>query len=145
MVSLLDIAPATAKVPLDGGDEIEVRGLSSQGIISLMQRFPVLLGLIGGVVPEDIGQLLGAVPEAVASVIAIGCGYPAGNAEAEEKAAGLPAHLQADLLVSIMKQTMPAGLRPFVERLRAAFGGSQPDEAQPGTASDTTSLPPSSV
>lgn len=142
-VSLMDIAPATAKVLL-GDDEIEVRGISNQNIIDLTRRFPSAVGLMFGVIPEDASELFAAVPETASAVIALGCGYELGDAAAEKKAASLTPHLQAVLLDGIMKLTMPGGLRPFAERLRGMFGA-EAAAAPPGTASDTTSPPQSSV
>ena len=59
--------------------------------------------------------------EAVAALLAAGCGYP-GDEKAETVAASLPINLQADLLAAVMRMTLPHGLGPFVEKLTALGG-----------------------
>lgn len=145
-LGLLDIADATLMVPVDGG-EVEVRGVDARGIAYLLQRFPELGALISG--GDNLaGDLMGRAPEAIASIIAIGCGYAPGEVDAEEslkalrKAERLPVHLQAELLGAIVQLTMPHGLVPFVEKLGALFGvlSGAPDGKGPDTNSPKPSL-----
>jgi len=120
MVALTDIAPSTRTVPVDGKD-VSVFGVSAQGIASLLGEFPQLQKIFVGeqaqLTPMGLVQ---AVPEAVASIIAAGCGQP-GDKEAIKVAARLALQAQLDLLNVIIDLTMPAGIGPFVDALNAVF------------------------
>jgi hypothetical protein len=59
--------------------------------------------------------------DAVAAIIAAGCGYP-GDEKAEAVAGRLSIDAQADLLAAILRLTLPAGLGPFVEKLTVLGG-----------------------
>jgi hypothetical protein len=59
--------------------------------------------------------------DAVAAIIAAGCGYP-GDEQAEAVAGKLAIDAQADLIAAIVHLTLPAGLGPFVEKLTALGG-----------------------
>jgi hypothetical protein len=122
MPGLKDIAPSFRTVPVKGVN-VEVPGISAQGIAYLFYRFPVVRELIGGkdvqLKPEDL-QALG--PAAVAAIIATGCGDIA-DEEAEASAARLGAEDQLNLLEAVIGETMPSGPGPFVQRLTKMFGG----------------------
>lgn len=117
-VSLLDIAPATADVPLGDGRAITVHGITAAEAARLLRRFPALLGMLDA----DTGELdlfdLG--PAFVAAAIAAAVHQP--GAEYEAAAAALPLHQQAEILGAVMQLTMPQGLVPFVERLSGLAG-----------------------
>ena len=112
MVSLLDIVPSVETVDV-GGEKIAVHGVSATGLAYLIRRFPELLS--GGI---GVEMLMSVGGEAVAAVIACGCGY-LGNEDAEAKAASFSLDVQADLLAAILRLTMPQGVGPFVEKLSA--------------------------
>lgn len=114
MVGLVDIAPVTSKVSVRGHD-IEVVGVSAKGIALLLARFPQLRALMTGreVALEDILRLGGDV---VASILAAGTGKP-GDEEVEAASHNLTLEEQADLLIEIIRLTMPNGIGPFVEKL----------------------------
>lgn len=115
MTGLMDIAPvAGAKVNIRGVD-LEVRGLSLGDIAMLLGRFPK--------VAEVFSRQEGAMEaimrsghDIIAAIIAAGCGM-AGDAEAEEKAEGLSLQEQFEVIVEVVRLTMPDGPRPFVEKL----------------------------
>lgn len=117
MVGLLDIAPITEAVSVRG-QQIEVRGISAKGVAVILSRFPVIRQLMAGVRKDEItaDDLIALAPDAIASIIAAGCGHP-GDEKAEKIAADLAAEEQADLVVAILRLTMPGGVRPFVEKL----------------------------
>jgi hypothetical protein len=61
-------------------------------------------------------QLLAMGGDAVAAIIAAGCGYPGDNT-AETIAGTLSLDVQADLLAAILRLTLPKGIGPFVQKL----------------------------
>jgi hypothetical protein len=71
---------------------------------------------VGGKLQFDADSIVAVAPEAIAAIIAAGCGYP-GLIKAIERAAKLPVGTQAALLDAIIELTMPDGVGPFVEAL----------------------------
>lgn len=123
MVSLLDIAPLseTVKVPTAKGDvKVDVYGVSAAGLVSLLARFPEIRMMMTGKEVE-VDRLMAMGGEAVAAIIAAGCGHP-GDDNAEQNAARLSLEAQTDLLSAIVKLTLPNGLGPFVSKLTALMG-----------------------
>ncbi len=140
MVGLIDIAPATETVVAQG-KPVMVHGVSAKGLAHLLARFPDLRRLMTG---QDVqaDQLLSMGGDAVAAIIAAGCGYPAD--EAAEKIAGtLSLDVQADLLAAILRLTLPRGIGPFVEKLTALGSLLGVEDAPSATAPDTKSRKPS--
>jgi len=113
MAGLLDIAPLSSKVSIRG-TAVDVCGVSAKGIAQLILRFPELREMMVGR-EVSVDRLLGIGGDAVAAIIAAGCGDF--SAEAEAAAAALSIDEQADLLGAILKLTMPGGLAPLVEKL----------------------------
>jgi hypothetical protein len=87
-------------------------------------------------------QLLAIGGDAVAAIIAAGCGSPGDNA-AETVAGSLSLGIQADLLAAILRLTLPKGVGPFVEKLTALRGLLGVDDARSDTVPDTKSRRPS--
>ncbi len=120
MVGLLDIAPVVDTVEVNG-EQVSVPGISVHGIVSLLQRHPVLQDAMSkGITAQN---LMATGPDAVAAIIAAGCGNP-GNEQVEQIAKTLNMQAQIDLLVAIIRRTMPKGPVPFAEslnRLMATF------------------------
>lgn len=116
MVGLLDIAPSTRKV-----HNTDVPGLSIEGLVSVVARFPQVADLLAGMNAKaalDPKVLLGLAPQAVRAVIAAGVGFP-GDEKQEAAAGRLPIEMQADFLEAIIEATLPSGLGPFLARLQA--------------------------
>ena len=128
MVGLIDLAPRTEAVDVDDAC-VAVHGISAKGVAHLLGRFPELRKLMSGQEVET-GQLMAMGGDAVAAIIAAGCGYP-GDEKAEAVAAKLAIDAQADLLAAIVRLTLPAGLGPFVEKL-TALGGILDTQSEPG-------------
>ena len=116
MVSLIDIAPTTETVDVQGA-AVAVHGISAKGVAYVLGRFPELRRLMSGQT-VDVEQLMAMGGDAVAAIIAAGCGYPA-DEKAEAVAGSLAIDIQADLLAAILRVTLPSGLGPFVEKLTA--------------------------
>lgn len=112
-MSLKDITPVSETIVVRG-ENITVKGITNEGIANLWRRFPIITDLLkGGAKPEDI---VTQVPEALAAIIAAGCGYP-GDSEAESIAESLTVDESASLLSAIIQMTWPRGFGPFVENL----------------------------
>ena len=142
MVGLIDIAPSFERVQVRG-TEIDITGVSASGVAALFGRFPELRQAISGreVEVENLMQMGGSL---VAAIIAAGTGA-LGDAKAEEIADTLSIDEQADLLLAIIRVTLPKGVGSFVGKLTgagAALGvndlGSELAGAQ-GTNSETQS------
>lgn len=118
-LSLLDIGQLSENVPVGDGKSIKVYGVSAKGIFSIFQRFPqVLEWFKGGVPKQDLTPILREVPEAIAAVIAAGCGHP-GDERAEQAAENMTVELQLDVLDAIARLTFRNGFGPFVQRIVA--------------------------
>ena len=94
MVGLVDIAPAVECVDVQG-TPVSVHAVSAKGLAGLLRRYSELMMLMTG---KEVGadQLLAMGGDAVAAIIAAGCGYPADD-KAESVAARLSLDAQADL------------------------------------------------
>ncbi len=138
MVGLIDIAPSVETVDVQGAS-VAVHGISAKGLAHLLGRFPELRKLMTGQEVET-EQLMAIGGDAVAAIIAAGCGYP-GDETAETVAGKLSLDAQADLLAAILRLTLPKGIGPFVEKL-TALGGVL-DAAPSATAPASKSPKPS--
>lgn len=115
-LSLLDIGPLHELVPF-GEKKLKVFGVSAKGLFGIFLRFPeVGQWFKGGKL--DLTVLAHQAPDAIAAVIAAGCGAP-GDVDAEEKAGLLPIELQLDVIEAIARLTFKAGFGPFVQRIVA--------------------------
>ncbi len=122
MPGLKDIAPSFTTVEVKGV-AVPVTGVSALGIAYLFNRFPVVRELIGGKdVDLSADALMTLAPEAVAAIIAVGTGA-VNDSHAEAVAATLGVGDQVDLLEAIIKETMPNGVAPFVQKLSVMFKG----------------------
>lgn len=121
MATLLDIAQVSesVQIPGKGGktQEVEVFGVSAEGVAVLFHRFPEIRMLMTGK-SLDKDKLAKLAPAAIAAVIAASTGHP-GDKKAEAIAARLPLECQMDILDATVRLTMPGGMGPFVERLQA--------------------------
>lgn len=141
MVGLIDLAPSVETVSVQN-EAVAVHGVSAEGLAYLLGRFPDLRRLMTGL-EVDTPQLLAVGGEAVAAIIAAGCGYP-GNDDAEAVAAKLSLDSQADFLTAILRVTLPKGIGPFVNKLTALSGLLDVD-ARSDMAQGTTSPKPSTL
>src|SRR5215210_1687590 len=139
MVGLIDIAPRIETVNVQGAS-VAVHGITARGVAHLLGRFPELRMLMTGQSVET-DRLMEMGGDAVAAIIAAGCGYP-GDDKAEIVAASLSVDAQADLLAAILRVTLPSGLGPFVEKL-TALGGAV--DAGPSATAQATSSPSQSM
>ena len=131
MVGLIDIAPNVETVDMQG-TSVTVHGVSAKGLAHLLGRFPELRMLMTGQEVEA-PALMAMGGDAVAAIIAAGCGYP-GDEQAETVAGKLSLDAQADLLAAILRLTLPKGIGPFVEKLTALGGNLEADAAPSATA-----------
>lgn len=121
MPGLLDIAAAPARVVVRN-TEVDVFGVSAEGIAYLMSNFPEIKDMIAGKeVSLDPETLMAKAPRALAAIIAAGTGQ-AGNAQAEAVAASLSVDEQAELLSKILELTFPRGIGPFAQAIQRLAG-----------------------
>ena len=142
MVGLIDIAPAVETLDMQGMP-VTVHGVSAKGVAHLLGRFPELRKLMTGHEVEA-EQLMAIGGDAVAAIIAAGCGYP-GDEAAEAVAGNLSLHAQADLLASILRLTLPKGIGPFVEKLTALGGVLDPRSESGAGAAPSDTAPASKL
>ena len=139
-LSLADIGPATEIIPI-GANTITVRGVSTEDILALFQRFPELKNLVGGK-GFKVDDLVALAPRAVAAIIA--ASHDELGDEAAEKTAGTFAvETQLDILEAIARLTFKNGFGPFVTRLVALSDAavSLSNGKVPGTPSPQVSKP----
>ena len=136
MVGLIDIAPRVETIDVQG-TSVAVHGVSAKGLAHLLGRFPELRMLMTGLEVEA-PALMAMGGDAVAAVIAAGCGYP-GDEQAETVAGKLSLDAQADLLAAILRLTLPKGIGPFVEKL-TALGGILEADAAPSASAPASKL-----
>ena len=136
-LSLLDIGPVSEKVQV-GSKLLNVYGISAKGIFAVFQRFPEVRTWFTVKQGQkiDLQKLIAEAPDAIAAIIAAGCGEP-GNAAAEETAGTIPVDTQLDILEAIGRLTFKNGFGPFVQRIVAL--SEQAQSANFGRAPDTKS------
>jgi hypothetical protein len=141
MPSLVDIAPSIATCKVRGVD-IEVPGVSAQGLAYLFMRFEDLRKLFGGR-GEDIKPetMMAQTPEIIGAFIAAGLGR-FGDAKEEAIAQKLSAGDTLPLLEMIWKETFPRGYQDFIKALERVFDN-VPASVASGWAPDTKSAEPS--
>src|SRR5262245_59395247 len=112
MVGLLDVAPVAKTVPIDGED-VDVPGVSAEGIAFLLENYPQftqLSALAGTGKNQDLAAILISLgPKILHQILAAGLGYP-GNKKAVERVAKMSLSEQADVLDAVLKKTLSKGL-----------------------------------
>lgn len=126
-LSLRDIGLLTETVAVNDEKSVEVRGIAAADLIKLINRFPDMQKWMSGEV-VNIRDILVNAPDAIAAIIAIGCG-DGGDPEAEGVASMLPFEVQMDIIQVVGRLTFRSGFGPFVQRMlrlvdEAASGGS---------------------
>lgn len=124
MADLLDIAPSTSVEVVEINSlPVTVRGVSIDGIASIVARFPELKSFInGGFGDSTIPRLIQGCGAAVGPIIAAGCGHLA-ELKYEQHAATLLPEQQVKFLRAILGLTFPNGIGSFVEELTTLIGG----------------------
>ena len=118
MVKLLDIAPqgtVKATVPVQGND-VEIVKLSAKRITALLGRFPDIAAVLDGQTVST-AKLVTVGAEAVAAIIASGCGYP-DDEQAEAAASELSIEDQLALVEGIAIASLPKVVRPLIAKFR---------------------------
>lgn len=124
MSSLLDIAPSARQITIRE-KTITVKGISAQGVVYLLNRFPIVRQIMTGHKIEDLSveTFMVIAPDAVNAAIACGFGFVGTDLEEQEKAEEIAASFSIDeqvhALTEIMEVTLPRGVGPFVEMIRA--------------------------
>lgn len=145
MATLLDIASVSEFVSVPGPkgktQDVEVFGVSAEGIAVLFNRFPEIRMLLTGKSLEK-EKLAKMAPPAIAATIAAATGMP-GDKKAEAVAARLPLESQMAILDAAVRLTMPGGMGPFVERLTSLAAMLGASENHTDTEADTKLPSPS--
>lgn len=150
-LSLRDISDFGEDVPIGDGRKLRVKGISAQGCLILLTRFPDLQKWLAGK-SLPINDVFVQAPDTIAAVIAAGTIGTAGDADDEEIAASLPVEVQMDLVEAVYRQTFRSGFGPFAKRVLALYAaavGSEnfgkapdtksPQELKPSLPTDTAS------
>lgn len=149
-LSLADIGPATEAVTI-GENTITLRGISTEDVLELFQRFPELQKIVGGG-GFKVDDLISLAPRALGAIIAA-AHDELGNDAAEETAAKFSLETQLDIIEAIGRLTFKNGFGPFVERLTVLSdaavslsngkvpGTPLPQASKPSLPPDTTQEP----
>jgi hypothetical protein len=112
MTSLLDIAPSGRQITIRD-KTLTIKGISAQGVVYLLNRFPLVRQIMTGHNVEDLSveTFMVLAPEAVNATIACGFGFvgtnPVEQEKAEEIAASFGIDEQVYALTQIMEVTLP--------------------------------------
>lgn len=147
MTSLSEAGALIRNVEISKGKYLSVSGISLDGVVLLLDRFPEFKELI---TPKrgaeekptefSLETLIKMGPRIIGAVIAAGTNEP-GSEKAENAAKALPVGVQTRLVREIMDATFPGGLGPFVEdlRLMGLLGPASTEEEQPASPSSKSS------
>ena len=140
MVSLIDIAPLKHTVTIQGKN-LDVSGLTANGIAAILFTFPEIRKIISGVGDRETAMALVArFPEAVSMIIAVGTGAEADDETSRAAAARLSLGDQFTILEAIIKVSFPQTLKSFLDGVAALVNQS----GGRGWGQGTTSPAPSS-
>lgn len=144
MVSLIDLAPPPIMVTV-GKHKVPVDGIDITKIAVIVERYPEMATKIGALVgKEDVGYLEMALLLGPALGAIIAAATDNAGDEAEEAAANrLPLHVQVRFIAAIIKRTMPNGVGPFAQELKAAMaelGKIAPQEERPARGTQRVRL-----
>jgi hypothetical protein len=140
MVSLIDIVPQTRTVRINGGSEVELRGLGVRQIAGLLLRFPELRKLFANGAPAlDFEAVAIVAPDAIGNIIAEAARQPDA---ADNIADAMSLDDCAECMAAVIDLTMPDGFGPFMEKLGRLIDGGAGLRA--GRAAATNTPPPPS-
>jgi hypothetical protein len=122
-LSLYDIANFGEDVEVGNGQKLRVKGISAQGCLVLLMRYPDFQKWIGGKALQ-LSDVMLLAPDVIAAVIAAGTGKP-GDVDAEDIAGSLPVETQTDLVEAIYRQTFRSGFGPFALRVLKLYEGAR--------------------
>jgi hypothetical protein len=138
MVSLVDIGPSRATVPLRG-QVMDIRGLTAEHIVVMFQDFTDIRKMVSGNSDMEVMlNLFNQFPIIVGRIIAMGCGAEWGGPDFDkmvEGAQNLTIGEQWSLLEAIIKITFPQGPKSFLDGVQGLLVQS----GTPGWAPATTS------
>jgi len=144
MGGLMELGPMTETISVMGSN-LTIRPISTEQLIGLLSKFPVLVELLGGQRSEQAIQVAGSI--AIAHVIATATGE-VDNPEAVERAAQLGVGKVAEILDKILEITFEDGVDPFMRRIEKTtrntqilMGNSSEESSVPWSASLTGDAP----
>lgn len=144
MSGLMELGPMTAEVTVMG-HVLTLKPLSTEQLIDLFAKFPVLIELLGG---PGSNAVKTAGPVAIAHVIATSTGE-GDNPEAVARARHLSVGKVAEIVDKIYEITFEDGTGPFIQRIKRATqntktlmsGDSSQESSVPWSASLTGDAP----
>lgn len=126
MADLLDILPAT-EIVVAGGKDVTVYEIPVKVIGVLFERFPELMMLFDGKMP-DRKRWPRLFPDMVAALIAAGVGK-AGEKKYEDHAAKLGMDTQLKFIEAVVKTTIPNGFAALASRMESLSAVIAPSDA----------------
>jgi hypothetical protein len=143
-LSILDIGPVSDTVPI-GDQLLTVYGVSAKGIFTVLQKYPELREWFANQICHKVDgtKLIMEAPDAIAAIIAAGCGCP-GNPAAEENASNYSVEDQLNILDAIGRLTFKSGFGPFAQRVVALINAARSVNFGRVQATKSPSLSPNS-
>lgn len=124
MTNILDVVAINKKVKTQKYDELEVTGLSLEGIVYLVKSHPELVDIFKGGVDINMSQILDLGLDVVTSFLAAGLGHP-GNPSVLEKCRAMNAEDALAVGTAIMEESFPGGAANFFNRITQLAGSAQ--------------------
>jgi hypothetical protein len=116
-MNILEAAPSSRSVKTKKWGDLDVNGISLEGVVSLLRDHPELIDLFKGSKTEfTFKDILDKGLDLVSAVCAAGLGCP-GNKEAIERCKQLSPQDLMDVGQAIMEESFPAGVANFIQRL----------------------------
>jgi len=145
MVSLLDIAPNKKTVTIRGSD-LEVSGITADGLVHLLQTFPELQKAFAGVAIEqaELKGLISRFGYTVGEIIAMGVGMQGDPSTIAFAMTQLGLGEQTEIVEKIFELTFPKGPKSFLDALAraadlAGVRGKVPLTKSPAPSPDSSS------
>ena len=122
MANILDVAPVIRTVKTHRYGDLEVTGLSIEGLVVLIKAHPQLLDLFkGDSLQLELQKILDLGLEVAASFMAAGLGHP-GNLEVMTKCKMMNAEDVWTIGQAVMEESFPGGATNFFERMAETLG-----------------------
>lgn len=118
MASILEVTASTRKVKTHKYGEVEVHGLSIEGIVYLLRDHPELMALFKDEGKTDLAieQIMSLGIEVGASFLAAGLGFP-GNQDAIAKCKAMNAEDALEIGTAVLAESFPGGAMDFFQKV----------------------------
>lgn len=117
MANILDVSPVNRIVKTHRYGDLEITGLSIEGLVVLMKTHPEIIDMFKGTAVQlDLQKVLNLGLEVASGFLAAGLGAP-GNPEVIQKCKGMNAEDVWDVGEAIIEESFPGGAANFFERV----------------------------